>query len=139
MRTELPHNVIVVTSVNSGVVLHTSCEPCRASSLGRCCHVVAVLFSVLDYVQKHRPQKHVKNFHEQATIQRLHFVRSFTSFGKDTNTFCPEFSNSFSDSGHFSGYLEFVLHSPQQQCLAPTISLISRMINRRIYKNNFRF
>ena len=51
MRTELPHNVIVVISVNSGAVLHASCEPSRASSLGRCSHVVAVLFSVLDYVK----------------------------------------------------------------------------------------
>ena len=42
MRTELPHNVIVVISVNSGAVLHASCEPCRASSLGSCSHVVAV-------------------------------------------------------------------------------------------------
>ena len=50
MRTDLPHNVIVVISV-----LHASCEPCRASSLGRCSHVVAILFSVLDYVQKHGP------------------------------------------------------------------------------------
>ena len=55
MRTELPHNVIVAISVNSGAVLHTSCEPCRASSLGHCSHVVAVLFSVLDYVKKHGP------------------------------------------------------------------------------------
>jgi len=53
MRTELPHNVVVIISVNSGAVLHASCEPCRASSLGRCSHVVAVLFYVLDYVQKH--------------------------------------------------------------------------------------
>ena len=52
MRTELPHDVIVVISVNSGAVLHASCEPCRASSLGCCSHVVAVLFSVLDYVEK---------------------------------------------------------------------------------------
>lgn len=55
MRTEFPHNVIVVISVNSGAVLHASCEPCRASSLGRCGHVVAVSFSVLDYVKKHGP------------------------------------------------------------------------------------
>ena len=55
MRTELPHNVIVVISVNSGTVLHASREPCRASSLGCCSHVVAVLFSVLDYVKKHGP------------------------------------------------------------------------------------
>ena len=38
-----------------GAVIHASCEPCRASSLGRCSHVVAVLFSVLDYVKKHGP------------------------------------------------------------------------------------
>ena len=43
MRAELPHNVVVVLSVNSGAVLHASCDPCRASSLGHCGHV-AVLF-----------------------------------------------------------------------------------------------
>ena len=31
IRTELPHNVVVIISVNSGAVLHASCEPCRAS------------------------------------------------------------------------------------------------------------
>jgi len=55
MRNELPHNVTVVISGKSGAILHVSCEPCRASSLGRYSHVVAVLFSVLDYVQKHGP------------------------------------------------------------------------------------
>ena len=35
MRTELPHNVVVILSVKSGAVIHASCEPCRASSLGR--------------------------------------------------------------------------------------------------------
>ena len=30
------------------------------------------------------------------------------------------------------GCLESVLHSPQQQCLVPTIFLLSRTINRRI-------
>ena len=53
MRADLPHNVVVVLSVNSGAVLHASCDPCRASSLGRCSHVVAVLFCILDHVQKH--------------------------------------------------------------------------------------
>ena len=53
MRAELPHNVVVVLSVNSGAVLHASCNPCWASSLGRCGHVVAVLFCILDHVQKH--------------------------------------------------------------------------------------
>ena len=52
MRADLPHNVVVVLSVNSGAVLHASCDPCRASSLGRCSHV-AVLFCILDHVQKH--------------------------------------------------------------------------------------
>ena len=55
MKTDLPHNVVVVLSVNSGAVIHASCEPCRASSLGRCSHVVAVLFSILDHVQEHGP------------------------------------------------------------------------------------
>ena len=53
MRADLPHNVVVVLSVNSGAVLHASCDPCRASSLRRCSHVVAVLFCILDHVQKH--------------------------------------------------------------------------------------
>lgn len=55
MRTELPHNLVVDISLNSGAVLHASCEPCHASSLGCCSHVVAVLFSALDYVQNHEP------------------------------------------------------------------------------------
>ena len=29
MKNELPHNVVVVLSVNSGAVIHASCEPCR--------------------------------------------------------------------------------------------------------------
>ena len=53
MKMDLPHNVVIVLSVNSGAVIHASCEPCRASSLGRCSHVVAVLFSILDHVTKH--------------------------------------------------------------------------------------
>ena len=53
MKTDLPHNVVIVLSVNSGAVIHASCEPCRASSLARCSHVVAVLFSILDHVTKH--------------------------------------------------------------------------------------
>ncbi|CAH3175503.1 unnamed protein product, partial [Porites lobata] len=52
-ESDLPHNVVVVLSLNSGAVIHASCEPCRVSSLGRCSHVVAVLFTVLDHTQKH--------------------------------------------------------------------------------------
>ena len=55
MRTELPYNVVVIISVNSGAVLHASREPCQASSLGLCSHVVVVLFHVLDYAQKQGP------------------------------------------------------------------------------------
>ena len=50
MRTGLPHNVIVAISVNSGAVLYTSCEPCRASSLGRCSHVVAFHFNEIAFL-----------------------------------------------------------------------------------------
>ena len=51
MRTELPHNVIVVISVNSGAVLYASCQPCRASSLGRCSHVVTFHFNEIAFLQ----------------------------------------------------------------------------------------
>ena len=51
MRNELPHNVVVVLLVISGAVIHASCEPCRASSLGRRSHVVAALFIILDIIQ----------------------------------------------------------------------------------------
>lgn len=43
MNTDFPHNVLVVLSVKSGAVIHASCNPCKASELGRCSHVVAVL------------------------------------------------------------------------------------------------
>lgn len=52
MRNELPRNVVVVLSVISGAVIHASCDPCRASSLGRCSHVVAALFVILHQVKK---------------------------------------------------------------------------------------
>ena len=52
MRTELPQNVIVVISVNSGAVLYGSCEPCRGSaSLGRCSHVVTFHFNEIAFLQ----------------------------------------------------------------------------------------
>ena len=51
MRTELPHNVIVVISVNSGAVLYASFQPCRASSLGRCSHVVIFHFNEIAFLQ----------------------------------------------------------------------------------------
>ena len=53
MNTDFPHNVLVVLSVKSGAVIHDSCHPCKASELGRCSQVVAVLISLVDHVQKH--------------------------------------------------------------------------------------
>ena len=50
MRNELPHNVLIILSVSSGALIHASCDPCKVSALGRCSHVVAVSFSLLDHV-----------------------------------------------------------------------------------------
>ena len=55
MRNELPHNVLTILSVSSGAVIHASCDPCKVSALGRCSHVVAVLFSLLDHVNEQGP------------------------------------------------------------------------------------
>ena len=54
MKSELPHNVLVILSATSGaVVIHASCQPCKVAALGRCSHVVAVLFSFLDHVKEY--------------------------------------------------------------------------------------
>ena len=53
MRNDLLHNVLIVLSVTSGAVIHASCQPCKVAALGRCSHVVAVLFTLLDHVQEH--------------------------------------------------------------------------------------
>ena len=53
MRGELPHNVLITISVHSGAVLHSTCEPCKVSALGRCSHVIAVSLLLVDHVQKH--------------------------------------------------------------------------------------
>ena len=55
MRNELPHNVLIILSVSSGAVIHASCDPCKVSTLERCSHVVAVLFSLLDHVNGQGP------------------------------------------------------------------------------------
>ena len=55
MRTEFLHNFIVVISVNSGTVLHASCEPCRASSLGRCSHLWPFCFLSLTTLKNMDP------------------------------------------------------------------------------------
>ena len=53
MKSELPHNVLVILSATSGAVIHASCQPCKVAALGRCSHVVAVNFSLLDHVKEH--------------------------------------------------------------------------------------
>lgn len=45
MKTDFSH-VLVILSVISGAVIHASCDPCKASELGRCSHVVAVLMGL---------------------------------------------------------------------------------------------
>ena len=55
VKNELPHNVLIILSVSSGAVIHASCDPCKVSALGRCSHVVAVLFSLLDHVNEQGP------------------------------------------------------------------------------------
>ena len=63
----------------------------------------------------------VKNCREHATIHLLHFSISWDGFENRMKTFLPDSSTSLRDLGHFSRYLESVLHSPQQQCLVLTI------------------
>ncbi|XP_041862020.1 uncharacterized protein LOC121652935 [Melanotaenia boesemani] len=44
---KITYNVVIVLSSNTGFVQNASCE-CKASSLGRCSHVAAVLFAIDD-------------------------------------------------------------------------------------------
>ena len=62
MKSDLPHNVTIILFLHSGAVIHASCVPCKASELGRCSHVVAVLLSIVDHVKIHSPkqQPHVR-------------------------------------------------------------------------------
>ncbi|XP_066922319.1 uncharacterized protein [Clytia hemisphaerica] len=48
MKAELPLNVFVIVSNVSGNVKRTGCDS-RASEIGRCCHVAALLFKLSDY------------------------------------------------------------------------------------------
>ena len=52
MKSDLPHNVLIVLSVATGAVMHAPCEPCKVSAFGPFSHVVAVLFTLLDHVEK---------------------------------------------------------------------------------------
>ena len=51
METEVPQNVIVVISVNSGPVLYAPCESCRVSVLGPCSHVITFHFNEVAFLQ----------------------------------------------------------------------------------------
>jgi hypothetical protein len=53
MSNDHPHNVLVILSTKSGAVIHANCEPCKASKLGRCSHVVAVLLYLVDHIAQH--------------------------------------------------------------------------------------
>ena len=53
IKSELPHNVLVILSATSGAVIHALFQPCKVAALGHCSHVVAVLFSLLDHVKEH--------------------------------------------------------------------------------------
>ena len=70
MRNELPHNVTIILFVSSGAAIHASCDPCKVSALGRCSHVVAVLFSLPHYVNKHGPY-HIYFLHQQRMYMEL--------------------------------------------------------------------
>ena len=43
-------------SLHRDAVIHASCVPCKASELGCCSHVVAVLLSIVDHVKIHGPK-----------------------------------------------------------------------------------
>ena len=63
----------------------------------------------------------VKFSREQALIQRWQRSIPCDGFGNGMNVFIPNFTTSFSDLCSFSGYLESLLHVPQQQFLVPTM------------------
>ena len=60
----------------------------------------------------------VKNCREHATIHLLHFSIFWDGFGNGMKTFLPDCSTSLRDLGHFSRYLESVLHSPPTAMLS---------------------
>ena len=55
MRAELQHNVLVILSATSGAIIYASCHPCKVAALGRFSHILAVLSSLLDHVEKYGP------------------------------------------------------------------------------------
>ena len=66
MRTELTHNILIIISA-SGAIIHASCHPCKVAALGRCRHIVAVLFSLLDHVEKYAPAVSISATSQECT------------------------------------------------------------------------
>ena len=52
MKNELPLNVNIVVSNVSGYIKCAQCD-CRASAIGRCCHVAALLLKLSDFSKEH--------------------------------------------------------------------------------------
>ena len=92
MRNELSHNVLIILSVSSGAVIHASCNLCKVSALGRCSHVVAVLFfgwtmsmnKGLPY-QHHAPAKNVHGIKGKRETKTLKDSRRSSNFQKGSS------------------------------------------------------
>ena len=85
MKKLLPINVNVMLSNVSGYMKHASCD-CKASSLGRCAHIAAVLLKLSDTSTAEEnvatpstskpciwnKGKSVKRSHKSLTLQSMH-------------------------------------------------------------------
>lgn len=98
MNTDLPHNVLVISSVKSGAAICTACDPCKAAELGRCGHVVAVSLSLVDHVQKQRAITTNHALARNARGIKVFFI-CFSFF----NIFIPNFSIYFTE-----GFMKFI-------------------------------
>lgn len=52
MRKDVKYDVTCTLSTSSGFIADASCN-CKASAMGRCNHICALLFALLDYTQTH--------------------------------------------------------------------------------------
>ena len=52
MRKDVKYDVTCTLSTSSGFIVDASCN-CKASAMGRCNHICALLFALLDYTEKH--------------------------------------------------------------------------------------
>ena len=84
----------------------------------------------------------VKSSREQALIQRWQHSIPCHGFRKGIlklNIFIPNSSISFRDLCSLSGYLESLLHVPQQQCLVLTILSEIRRLKPFFWNENFAY